>query len=473
MIVSLLRRFITSILLLWIISIIAFWLSKLVPGDAVMEYLNLDDPRYNINSNPLELRNAYQMIAHRRGLDLPLFYWSVSPGAYPDEVNAVLPIEDRVALRKWIIDSKNGDGSLLLFHQLKSGLLWACVDTSHAQAADLICQSFNKALRTNDLSLVQGNLSVLQNTLKNISGGDSALTNELAPILLVSNKLVASEKSKAAVQWLPRVKWHGTHSQYHQWMSGLLSHRPLTSLIDGLNAWGKIFDALKWTLLLNGFAFLLAISIGVVIGIWSGGHNGKPLERIINWILFALFALPSFWLGTLFIYALTSGEWLSVFPSGGLGPYQSTGTMIGKWSILFSHLILPVTCLALGALAYVSRQMKQSILHQYHQPYVKALRAQGISERTIMRKHIVRNALFPIITIVGGSVPGLVSGSLIIEVIFSIPGMGRLMYTSLLAQDWPVVFPVLMLGAAITIFSYLLTDIIYKWADPRVKTVEG
>ncbi|MGB3079490.1 MAG: ABC transporter permease, partial [Saprospiraceae bacterium] len=274
-----------------------------------------------------------------------------------------------------------------------------------------------------------------------------------------------------ATTWLPLIEWNGTHNQYHQWMSGLLSQRPLTSLVDGLNAWTKIFDALKWTLLLNGLAFLLAILLGVGIGIWSGAHDGMPLERIINWILFALFALPSFWLGTLFIYSLTSGEWLSIFPSGGLGSYQRAGSVIEKWSILFSHLLLPVMCLTLGALAYVSRQMKQSVLHQMEQPYVKALRAQGISERTILKKHVIRNALFPVITIIGGSVPALLSGSLIVEVIFSIPGMGRLMYNSLLAHDWPVVFPVLMLGAAITVFSYVLTDVVYKWADPRVKTV--
>jgi peptide/nickel transport system permease protein len=115
--------------------------------------------------------------------------------------------------------------------------------------------------------------------------------------------------------------------------------------------------------------------------------------------------------------------------------------------------------------------MKQSVLHQFSQPYVRSLRLQGISERNIVRKHVIRNALFPIITIIGGSIPALLSGSLIIEVIYSIPGMGRLMYSSLLAKDWPVVFPVLMIGAFLTVVSYILTDVVYKWVDPRVKTI--
>ncbi|MEP6794806.1 MAG: ABC transporter permease [Saprospiraceae bacterium] len=471
MIISFIRRFSNAILLLWIISIIAFWLSKLAPGDEVMDYLSIDDSRYNINSNPLELQNAYLQIAHRRGLDLPMFYWSISPGYYPTHVNLVLPLDERKSLKSWIDQSKNGNESVLLHDQLKSGLQIYCTNSNSIPFYNVLCQNFNNALKTNDLQLLQKNMLSVKDVLLKDTISNPEITDQLSGILTLCGKLLQKENSELVTTWLPLIEWNGTHNQYHQWMSGLISQRPLTSLVDGLNAWTKIYDALKWTLLLNGIAFLLAIILGVRIGIWSGAHDGRPIERIVNWILFALFALPSFWLGTLFIYSLTSGEWLSIFPSGGLGSYQRAGSVIEKWSILFSHLFLPVMCLALGALAYVSRQMKQSILHQLQQPYVKALRAQGISERTIMRRHVIRNSLFPVITIIGGSVPALLSGSLIVEVIFSIPGMGRLMYNSLLAHDWPVVFPVLMLGAAITIFSYVLTDVVYKWADPRVKTV--
>jgi peptide/nickel transport system permease protein len=94
-----------------------------------------------------------------------------------------------------------------------------------------------------------------------------------------------------------------------------------------------------------------------------------------------------------------------------------------------------------------------------------------VSEKTILRKHVFKNALFPMITLIGGALPALLSGSLIIEVIFSIPGMGRLLYSSLMARDWPVVFPILMMVATITVFAYILTDVVYKWADPRVKTI--
>jgi peptide/nickel transport system permease protein len=471
MIKSLVLRFVTGILILWIISIIGFWLSKKAPGDAIMDYLSIDDPRYNINSNPLELRSAYIQIAHRRGLDLPLFYWSVSSGYSSDAIDYIFPLDDRKTLKAWIEFSKNEKASLQLYNQLSSGLYASCGKTGYLQLTEHVCQTFNRTMKTRDLNLVEKNIQSLSDTLQNLPLVDTQAVNQLSAMLTTCGQLLDSSHAFAFKNSFLSFRWHGTHNQYHQWMTGLLSQRPLTSLVDGLNAWSKIYDALKWTILLNGLAFLMAMLLGVFIGIWSGTHHGRSGERVLNWILFALFALPSFWLGTLFIFFLTSGEWLSIFPSGGLGSYQSAGTWIEKWSIIFFHLILPVTCLALGALAYVSRQVKQSILHEFTQPYVKALRAQGISEKTILRRHVIKNALFPVITIIGGSIPAILSGSLIIEVIYSIPGMGRLMYNSLLSHDWPVVFPILMLGAAITVFSYVLTDVVYKWADPRVKTI--
>ena len=326
--------------------------------------------------------------------------------------------------------------------------------------------------------LQQEDLFALQHAylrLKNEIAEDSILSEKYSAFLATCRSdldaMTSADKNLSAKEWLPAFSWYGTDNQYHQWITGLVSFQPLTSLIDGRNAWKKIGEALKWTLMLNGWAFILAIAIGMIIGIWAGTNDGRKLEKLINIFLFALFALPSFWLATLMIYFLSSGEWLSVFPSGGLGPYRDATNIFQRWGILFTHLTLPVLCLALGALAYVSRQMKQSVQHQWIQPYVFSLRSQGVSEKTILRKHVLKNALFPMITLIGGSLPALLSGSLIVEVIFSIPGMGRLLFSSLMARDWPVVFPILMMVATITVLSYIITDVVYKWADPRVKTL--
>lgn len=471
MIKSLLRRFVYAFLLLWIISVIAFWLSKQVPGDEVMDYISIDDRGYNASFNPVQHRRAYERVAHQRGLDLPEFYFTISAGTVPDSIHLILPYEDREIVKQWIYQSKNGKGSFALYQKLRSGLFTYCDNQKPAATDEQLCRFYNQSLALADINAIYAT-ALMHDSLYNGSEVELEFKDLLKSVIHSCEKLLNSTSSMARINWLPNISWNGSQNQYHQWMTGLLHQKPLISLVDGRNAWTKIYAALRWTILLNGFAFLISILSGIAIGIWSGTHDGQSLDKIINWILFALFALPSFWLGTLLIYFLASGEWFSIFPAGGLGPYQTARNFFERSGILFYHLFLPVTCLALGALAYVSRQMKQSVTNELSQPYVTLLRTQGISEKTIVRKHVIRNALFPVITMIGGAIPALLSGSLIIEVIFSIPGMGRLMYNSLLSRDWPVVFPILMFSAVITIASYMMTDIIYKWADPRVKVME-
>ncbi len=471
MIKSLLKRFVHAFFLLGVISVIGFGLSKLVPGDEILDYLSIDDPRYSASANALEQREAYAAVAAKRGLNKPLFYFTVSPGYFPDSLFSIVPASDRASVSSWIKQSKQKEAAMIFYHDLRNGLAFVCPETASSRIADQCCQGISEIMGQKDLFSVHHRFIKLQNEIEN----DSLLTNQYVNLMAVYKEdieaLIKPSNGLSIAMWFPSFYWYGTDNQYHQWITGLISFEPLTSLIDGRNAWTKIFEALKWTLLLNGWAFMLAIVLGMAIGLWAGTHDGERLEKLINVFLFALFALPSFWLATLLIYFLSSGEWFSTFPSGGLGPYHSAGNILDRWRILMTHLTLPVLCLALGSLAYVSRQMKQSVMHQLIQPYVFSLRTQGVSEKTILRKHVFKNALFPMITLIGGALPALLSGSLIVEVIFSIPGMGRLLFSSLMARDWPVVFPILMMVATITVFAYILTDIVYKWADPRVKTL--
>jgi peptide/nickel transport system permease protein len=463
MVTFLIRKIVYVVLLLWIVSIISFWLSKQVPGDEVLDYISIDDKGYNSGLNPAEQRKSYMRVASLRGFDLPAFYFSITPAYTNDSINSILPLEDRMVVTSWA-EEKGSGVAYEVYKKLIHDLNSAC-----AAQSDL-CSFYNQILsipRVNDLNTYA---KVVRDSLLNDTMILMSKKDALNEVVSISEILI---QASGPPKIMPHFKWNGSRNQYHRWLTGLLYQKPLTSLVDGRNAWSKVYDALKWTLVLNGFAFIVSILLGVWIGIWSGRNDGARTERVINVILFALFAIPSFWLATLFIYFFSSGEWFSIFPSGGLGDYHHSQSVWSKVWVLSKHLFLPVMCLALGALAYVSRQMKQSIQHEYLQPYVSMLRAQGISEKTILRKHVKRNALFPLITLMGGSIPALLSGSLIIEVIFSIPGMGRLMYNSILARDWPVVFPVLMLVAFVTIVSYILVDIIYKWADPRVKLVKS
>jgi peptide/nickel transport system permease protein len=470
MIKSLFRKCFYALLWLWVISMLAFWLSKQVPGDEILDYLSIETGAYSTALRPDQQHEAYQHVAQKRGLDLPLFYFSLHKGIYPKSLFTIFPIEDRQAVKAWINHSRNNHASIELYSSIRNALRYACPKGASLPIADSCCNQLAAILVQPDVNQLHQQANALYQQIK-MDGRDSVLTSMVKLISEQSTALQEQHRLSFS-EYFPSLTWNGSHNQYHHWITGLLSLQPLASLVDGRNAWTKILEALKWTLILNGLSFLLAIGLGVLIGIWSGVRDGKRKEKWLSVLLFTFFAIPSFWLATLLILLFSSGEWLSILPPGGLGQYHGAHSFLEKWGIIAMHLVLPVFCLTIGSLAYISRQMKQSVLHEFSQPYVSSLRTLGISEKTILKKHVIRNALFPMITMMGNALPAILSGSLIIEVIFSIPGMGRLMFTSLMARDWPVVFPILMLGAGVTIFAYTLTDVVYKWIDPRVKSTE-
>ena len=468
MIPSILKKLAFALLWIWIISLLAFWLSKKIPGDEFLDYLSIERNSFTTSLNPGQERDIIQQVAAKRGLDLPYFYFSIHKGIYPDTLYRIFPAGDQETVKSWITRSNNHRASVRLFEILRNTLHSSCLPAYINQYGDSLCLQINSILRQQDVISAKREVDKLASMVNADTARENFKIVELNQLINELN----DQRSIGPKNIFPSISWNGFQNQYHRWLTGFLTMRSEASLIDGRNAWVKITEALKWTLLLNGIAVLLAFIMGCVIGIWSALRDQTRAERITSILLFALFAIPSFWLATLLIFAFSSGEWIRILPSGGLGPYDSADTVIEKWAIVARHLFLPVLCLGVGALAFVAKQMKQSMLFQLQQPYVNALRQNGISEKSIVRKHVIRNAFFPMITLLGKSLPEIISGSLIIEVIFSIPGMGRLMYTSLLARDWPVVFPTLMLIACVTVLCYVITDILYKAIDPRVRTAE-
>ncbi|MGC8605854.1 MAG: ABC transporter permease, partial [Desulfomonilaceae bacterium] len=136
------------------------------------------------------------------------------------------------------------------------------------------------------------------------------------------------------------------------------------------------------------------------------------------------------------------------------------------------HLILPIFVSAFGGLAGMSRYMRSNMLEVIRQDYITTARAKGLDERTVIFKHAFRNALLPVITILGLSVPGLIGGSVIFETIFAIPGMGQLFYQSVMMRDYPTIMGILVIGAALTLLGNLLADLLYSWADPRIRVTD-
>lgn len=259
------------------------------------------------------------------------------------------------------------------------------------------------------------------------------------------------------------------HIQYGSWLKKLgqgdlgtsfsSDHRPVAD---------KILERLPITIIINLLSLLIIIVIAVPIGVLSAVHQDSLFDKITAVVVFVGFAVPTFWLALLMM--IFFGIHLGWLPISGLRSLNYEYMSVwGQMMDLAKHLVLPVFISAFGGLAGLSRYMRANMLEVIRQDYILTARAKGLSERQVIYRHALRNALLPAITILGLSIPGLIGGSVIFETIFAIPGMGQLFYMSVMARDYPTVMGILLIGAVLTLVGNLIADVSYAVADPRIR----
>jgi peptide/nickel transport system permease protein len=259
------------------------------------------------------------------------------------------------------------------------------------------------------------------------------------------------------------------HVQYISWLKKISrgdlgvsfssDHRPVAD---------KILERLPVTIAINLLSLMIIIAVAVPLGVLSAVRQGSFFDKATTVFVFIGFAVPTFWLALLLM--IFFGIHLGWLPISGLRSLNYE--YLGAWDRLMDlakHLILPVFVSAFGGLAGLSRYMRANMLEVIRQDYIMTARAKGLSERQVIYKHALRNALLPAITILGLSIPGLIGGSVIFETIFAIPGMGQLFYMSVMARDYPTVMGILLIGAVLTLAGNLIADVSYAAADPRIR----
>ncbi len=260
------------------------------------------------------------------------------------------------------------------------------------------------------------------------------------------------------------------HVQYLDWLSRLVRLDFGNSMSsDARPVLDKIMERLPLTVGMNVASLLLTLLIAVPIGVLSAWKQNSLLDRSVTVLVFLGFAMPGFWLALLLMLFLgIEHQWL---PLSGLTSmdYAALSPLGRAWDIL-QHLIMPIIVYTVGGIAGMSRFMRSSMLEVLRQDYILTARAKGLSARTVIFRHALRNALLPVITLLGLSVPGLIGGSVIIESIFALPGLGQLFYAAVMARDYTMIMGNLVLGAVLTLIGNLLADLCYGLADPRIRT---
>lgn len=261
-------------------------------------------------------------------------------------------------------------------------------------------------------------------------------------------------------------------AQYLQWLGGvargdfgrsLRQHRPVGAILA---------EAVPPTLLLTLTSYLVHLAVAVSLGVLMARHRGRPWERAASVAGLALYAMPGFWLGQMLV--LVFCRLLGWLPASGM---LSSDAAFWPWPAraldLARHLILPVTLLGVASAMGTARYLRNGLAEVLAQDYVLAARARGLPERLVMGRHVLRNGLLPVVTLAGLSVPFLLGGAVVTEVIFAWPGMGRVTVEAIFARDYPVIMATSALAAVLVVLGNLLADVAYGLVDPRVRLDGG
>ena len=255
--------------------------------------------------------------------------------------------------------------------------------------------------------------------------------------------------------------------QYERWLKRFLT-LDLGTAFDGQPVTEKIVERIPITAVIELLSLGLILVVAVPIGVLSAIKQHSWFDKVTTLAVFIGFATPSFWLALLLM--ILFGVHLGWLPISGYQSLDARGLSFGGRLLDWGrHLILPVFISAFGGIAGFSRYIRSKMLEVVRQDYIRTARAKGLKETTVIFKHALRNALIPIITLLGLSIPGLVEGGVIFETIFSIPGMGQLFYQSVVARDYPVVMGMTVIASILTLFGNFVADLAYALVDPKVR----
>lgn len=440
------KRLLFLPLTLVIVILIAFFLKQSVPGDPVEAILI----NRGLSLSDLDKKQAdYERIYKEAGLHLPVFYFSVQPSHYPASIHAITDRDER-KLTKSLAKSGYQAEDIATFISFRKKM----ITTREKKTADV----------PDNRLLFEKSPDVLYLELKAGQVSTSLFSSDFIGFL---EKMIRNKQT-----WLvPAFVWHGSDNQFHRYLAGISRLDFGHSVKDGKKVTAKIAASFRWTLAMILPAMIILFGISIPLGLLTGRKEGGRLDKITEKVSVLLYAIPVFWLATMLIIFCTSDQyaaWLNIFPS--VGTWYDSGqdsfltTMIrhGK------QLILPVLCIVANDFAFLIKLVRENTITQKREMYVKVALSKGLDDNTILFRHILPNVGINILAVAAGMIPAAFAGSLIVEVIFNIPGMGRLLYNSIEASDWNVVFGILIVLSALTITANFLGDLLYARLNPKI-----
>ncbi|WP_347158608.1 ABC transporter permease [Pontibacter chitinilyticus] len=456
MLYYLLKRLLFALPVLWLLATLVFILSKLLPGFYGAEsILQEGSSSYYAKSSSQHRARVYQEYLHRTGQDLPLFYFSVTSSVdLPDSVIKSIPERER----QWVqrLAWETGSWKDAVAYQRTWSLLRQSADSN--QSKSVVAYFLQEGLTTD----ASNRIALATKLQKQMPTSTLALdllrqTRELQP------------RSISLQYLLPSFHWHGLANQYQHWLTGILKGDFGSSLRDNAAVTSILLEACSTTFFILLVSMLLTVLLALELSIKLVQPSGMKWRKVLLPVLFVLDSIPAFVLALLLLVLFASPAFLQLFPVYGLGFVATDQNWLAHMADVIPYMILPICCLSLAHLPYLVTQFYSALADAAGMEYTRTARAKGLPDARVIRKHVLRNALLPMITLLSDFLPGLVAGAVVVELIFAIPGMGRLLITSVQARDYPVIVAIVLVVAMLKVLSHVLADLCYAYADPRIR----
>lgn len=459
----LLIRLVWLIPTLLVVSLIAFFISYSSPIDPVQSACGLRSAARDLN----QYDRCKARIIQEFHLAKPAFYFSVTSWAFDRELLQITEIKERAGAERLLFEW--GDWQRVKSWRQASRIF-------QTQSAQFSRDSLSSSSLVKYLEAHNQSQTLLQKPSPKVITATLALLKEMyaAPGLeSLQQDLAGLTKqwetlSQSPPRWrsyLPRFQGYGWDNQYHHWISGLLTELDFGKRIQREASISQDIGRLFWITasLTLGSTFLIFL-IGIPLGMLAATRRDTWMDRGLAVLLFAFRAVPEFWLGTILLMLFANAD----IPA--LHWFKSSVNISHPNPIdnLLKY-VLPLIAYTYGSLAVVSRTVRVSLLDTLQEDFIRTARVKGLSEKRVLYRHALRNALLPMITLLGGLLPALLGGAIVLETVFDIPGMGNEIFGAMLANDRPFLLAIFSLIGFLTVLGYLVTDLLYAWLDPRIR----
>ncbi|OFY87427.1 MAG: hypothetical protein A3F72_04310 [Bacteroidetes bacterium RIFCSPLOWO2_12_FULL_35_15] len=483
------KRVLIFIPTLIVITLVGFIISVNAPGNPVERMISTTESTGEIGSQTSNQKEQKKFWTEKLGLDLPIFYFSLTSFSRPDSLYKIIDRNEKEALDRLI--SKFGNWPQIqkystdLNHYYFSMIQFS-VDSNAVTLYDKddVTETLNQ-LKFEILSLRSSyELSAIEAKFSNIN----LLLSKYPFLKKFKNPFNAiesdfSEIKKKATPWknyVPKIAFYGSENQYHHWLfgdggkfsNGLIRGDFGTSYRRKEAISNIISEKIGWSLFFALLSVFLAYIVSIPVGIKAAANRGSGFDKSSSVILFLVYSIPSFWLATLLLMTFANTDVLHWFPESGVKPaigYPDGAGFFEKIKISLPYIILPAICYTYSSFAFLSRTMRVSMIEIVNQDYIRTARAKGLSEKQVIWKHALRNSLLPVITVFATVFPAAIGGSVILETIFTIPGMGLETVEAIQNNDYPMIIAVLTISGLLTLIGYLVSDILYAIVDPRIR----